>query len=78
MSARFGVFYGTVPCSFVLYTCLCGASVVEEDLDRDAPLGWRAAGNDVHLCPRCARARDEEALPEARQGLKVVDERAGS
>jgi hypothetical protein len=76
VSARFGVFYGTVPCSFALYTCLCGATVVEQDLDRDAPAGWRAAGNDVHLCPGCARARDERSLVRARHELGAVDERA--
>jgi hypothetical protein len=59
VSARFGVFYGTLPCSFALYTCLCGAAVVEDRLDRSAPAGWHAAGNDVHLCPGCARTREE-------------------
>jgi hypothetical protein len=78
VSARFGVFYGTVPCSFALYTCLCGAAVVEDDLERGAPDGWRAAGNDVHLCPRCARTRDEELSLRARHKLEVVDERGGS
>jgi hypothetical protein len=78
VSARFGVFYGTVPCSFALYTCLCGAAVVEGDLDRDAPAGWRAAGNDVHLCPGCARARSEDASQRVRSELEVGDERGGS
>ena len=78
MSARFGVFYGTVPCSFVLYTCRCGAAVVENDLERDAPAGWRAAGDDDHLCPVCARARDEEVSPRARRELEVADDRVGS
>jgi len=73
VSARFGVFHGTVPCSFVLYTCRCGAAVVEDDLERDAPAGWRAAGDDVHLCPGCARVGGEEASRRVRRELDVVD-----
>jgi hypothetical protein len=61
MALRVGVSYGSVPFSIALFTCRCGAEVTETDMKRPAPEGWVNAGDDVHLCPGCART-DEARL----------------
>ena len=57
MSVRYGVSYGHVPYSVALYSCRCGAQVLEPDLKPSCAPGWINLGGDAHLCPECAANR---------------------
>ena len=38
-----GVLHASVPCGVAMFTCTCGASAVEYDLNRGVPDRWVAA-----------------------------------
>jgi hypothetical protein len=68
VTVRFGVSYGAVPYSVALYTCRCGAQVLQPDVAQGTPGAWVDEGEDIHVCPRCAARRAARNEPENRLG----------
>ena len=54
VTVEYLVAYASIPCSFALFTCRCGAFSVECDVRRGAPDNWTVAEDGSHLCPHCA------------------------
>jgi hypothetical protein len=52
-TAEFYVNQATVPLGVAVFTCACGATRVQHDLER-SPNGWSAAADGSDRCPHCA------------------------
>jgi hypothetical protein len=50
------------PCSVALFSCRCGATAVEYDLEQTTPAGWSTAEDGSDRCPRCSAAAVDRAV----------------
>jgi hypothetical protein len=53
-TAEYFVIPAPCPCSVALFSCACGATVVDYDVKEAAPAGWEAADDGEVLCPECS------------------------
>ena len=54
-TAEYYVNQATIPLGIAVFTCRCGGTRVQYDLDA-APTGWTTAADGSDRCPRCASA----------------------
>jgi len=54
-TAEFYVNQATIPLGVAVFTCSCGGTRVQYDLDT-IPSGWTTAPDGTDRCPRCANA----------------------
>jgi hypothetical protein len=59
-TADYFVIPAPVPCTVAVFTCPCGAQVVEADREQALPPGWSTTEDGSSRCPRCSAGTASE------------------